>query len=169
MTARPEMTIMWGFHILQRPIRSPATTARTLTINIPLTLKDNIDPGLVLSWKYLLSSHSALLWLHSALTMINQILIFVQFLIIHPGSPPPQVPYESHQEGGQHASDGEDGNGQRPVHHHLIVFSRLKNLRAVSWQPGDLLCQNAQGDCIMSFNDLQHEAKSFRGSTEAAM
>lgn len=39
MTARPDMTIMWGFHNLQRLISKPAATARTLIINMPFTLQ----------------------------------------------------------------------------------------------------------------------------------
>lgn len=40
MTARPEMTMMCGFHILQRPMSSPPARARILTINMPFILRD---------------------------------------------------------------------------------------------------------------------------------
>lgn len=88
-------------------------------------------------------------------------------------SPSSQVSHKSHQEGGQHATNGEDRHRQRPVHDHGRVISRLWELSfvcAVFWQDGSPLRPHLKRSPIMLFNDLwhRHAYGSSRGTITAA-
>lgn len=59
------MTMMWGFHSMQRPISTLATTARIFTISMPFTLeyrkRQKGDKGRCRIWRCVLCPYSTLI------------------------------------------------------------------------------------------------------------
>lgn len=67
-------------------------------------------------------------------------------------SPSSQVSHKSHQEGGQHATYGEDRHRQRPIHGHVRMHSQVwavSCVAAVAWHP-----LHPQGPGIVLFYHL---------------
>lgn len=129
--------MMWAFQNLQRPISSPAIRARTLIINIPLTLEDTAgdgDGGVTAQddgW----GGGAPLQWC----------------------SPPLHVSHKAHQEGGQHATYGEDRHRQWPVHGDIIMLSQVGTVfcvGAIDWQVYRPLWPHPQGPRVVLLNDL---------------